>query len=162
MGLNAEEINWCKVRLDVWVHEIKSQSVRERLGLPPTNKPRRGREAEAVALLPGKGAALSNHGSTQVGDEAGTSEKAAVTVDPAPRAAASVVSESAGGSGGGKKRGGKGSGANERKARQKRSRKEQPDEEAAVAPDAKREKRATEGGSPVKDEDKTTVRASDG
>ena len=164
MGLNADEINWCKVRLDVLVDEIKSQSVRERLGLPPINKLRRGREAEAAALL-GKRPALSDDGSMQVGDGAGASEKAAVTVDPAPRAAASVVSESAGGSGGGKKRGIKGIGGNERKARQKRSRKveEQPDDsEEPEAAFAKREKRATEGGSPVKDEDKTTVRASDG
>ena len=165
IGLNAEEINWCKVRLDVLVQEIKSQSVREHLGLPLIHKPRsKGRDTEAVALLPGKGAAQSNHGSTQFREEN-------AAVDHAPRAAASVVSESAGGSGpgGGKNLtgGGKESDAKaakvEKTARHtKRSRKEQPDGEEAVAPVAKREKRATEGGSPVKDEDKITVRASDG
>jgi hypothetical protein len=154
MGLNADEINWCRVRLNVLVQEIKSQSVRDLLGLPPIGKQRRDRCVEAVALIPSKGAAHSNSGSTQVRDEARASEIAAV--EPAPRASDGIADKE----GGGKETGP----PVERKAARarKRSRKEQPDGEAAVAPVAKREKQATEGGSPVKDEDKTTVRASDG
>jgi hypothetical protein len=176
LGLNAEEINWCKVRLEALVQDIKSPSARERLGLPPFKPPRPNRASEAALLLnasknsEGKGAAQSNHGSTEVRDEAVDSEKAAV--DPAPRAAAAVVSESAGGSGGiaDKEGGGKESGATgkvEKRVRKKRQAHfTQPDVEAAAAaaPAAKRGKLATEGGSPasVKDEEKTTVRASDG
>ena len=171
LGLNDEEINWCKVRLEALVQEIKLPSARELLGLPSINPPRsaRNRGSEAALLLnsknsEGKGAAQSKHGSTEVRDEAGDLEKTAV--DPAPRAAAAVVSESAGGSGGiaDKEGGGKKSGAKvEKKPRRKRqAHLIHPGEEAAAAPVAKREKLATEGGSPVKDEEKTTVRASDG
>jgi hypothetical protein len=160
MGLNPEEINWCKVRLEILVKGITSISDRQTLGLAPlpVKKPQHaGRGDEAAALI------KPSNGPQDTGlDGAGASENAAAV--PVPQAAATVASESAGGSDSiADKKGGRQEGvAKVEKKRKKRARKEKPDVGTAVTPAAKREKRDTEGGSPVKDEEKTTVRASDG
>jgi hypothetical protein len=161
LGLNSDEINWCKVRLDFLVKQIKSDSDRERLGLP-TGKKGTAREAEAAALLPSRSArchdhyesaSQSSHGSKPAHDEAGTSAKSAA--DPSTRAAAAASVD------GGDSIAEMEGGCNAEKTIRSRKRNLQTDAGAAGAP-TKRFKKVKEEGTPVREKEKTTVRASDG
>ena len=51
LGLNPEEVNWCKVKLAFLEKQIQSESDREQLGLPKKSK-KTNRASEAAALLP--------------------------------------------------------------------------------------------------------------
>jgi hypothetical protein len=152
LDLNPEEIDWCKVKLEYLVKQISSDSDRERLGLP--TKKRGARDNEAALLLPPKSIPDSNP-APRDDLKADTSANAA----PAPRAAPAPAAPAVNGGDdiAEKKDGGK----VETTVRGKRK----PAAGAAGAPAAaKRAKQAQEfkGDSPVKDEEKTKVRESDG
>ena len=160
LDLNPAEIDWCKVKLEYLVKQISSDTDRERLGLPLSKK-RRAKDSEAAALLPPPSQSKTDS-NTSLEDnfklKAGTSANAT----PAPQASAAA-------SGSGSVNGGDGNaeedGGGNADTRQPDKRKRQRTAGAAGAPAAgKRVKRAQEceDSSPVKDEEKTTVRGSDG
>jgi hypothetical protein len=158
LDLNPAEIDWCKVKLEYLVKQISSDTDRERLGLPLSKK-RRAKDSEAAALLPPPSQSKTDSNtSPRENLKAGTSANAT----PAPRASAAA-------SGSGSVNGGDGNaeedGGGNADTRQPDKRKRQRTAGAAGAPAAgKRVKRAQEceDSSPVKDEEKTTVRGSDG
>jgi hypothetical protein len=156
LNLNPAEIEWCKVKLDYLGKQLSSDSDRERLGLP--TKKRIAREGEAALLLP-RSSIPDSSPAARDDSMAGTSANAA----PAPQAAATASgSESVNGGDGIAE---EDSGGNVEKTVQRKRAKSENAAGAAGAPAAaKRAKQAHEfkGGSPVKDEEKTTVRESDG
>ena len=157
LNLNHEEIEWCKVKLEYLVKQISSDSDRERLGLPTTK--RRAREREAALLLPGSKSIPDSNPAPRDDFKAGTSANAA----PEPRAAAAASgSESVNGGGGIVEE--DGGGNVEKTVRGKRAKSQHAAGAEGAPTAAKRARLAQEfkGGSPVKDEDKTTVRESDG
>ena len=154
LNLNHEEIEWCKVKLEYLVKQISSDSDRERLGLPTTK--RSARAKEAALLLPGSKSIPDSNPAPRDDFKAGTSANAA----PAPRAAAAASgSESVNGGGGIAE---EDSGGNVEKTVRGKRAKSAGAEGAPTAAKRARLAREFKGGSPVKDEDKTTVRESDG
>ena len=160
LNLNPEEIEWCKVKLDYLVKQISSDSDRERLGLP-TRKltTREKREQEASLLINHAQARPDTNPAPRDDPKADTSAK--LNAAPAPRAAAAASGSDSvnGGDDNAEKKGG---GNVKMNARRKRK---HVDGDAAVAPAAAKLAKGAqelEGGSPVKDEEKITVRESDG
>jgi hypothetical protein len=158
LGLNSDEIEWCKVKLEYLVKQIKSESDRERLGLPKNKSQLSARAREAVNLLTGLNPARQDSESSPApprhGDETVT----------APRAAAAASESVDVGDDIAEKEGGGNAAKKSSAARKRKQKTLQPDARSAGAPSpAKRFKEVEEqGGSPVKDEDKVKVRGSDG
>jgi hypothetical protein len=162
LQFSADEIDWCKVKLDYLVRKITSESDRERLGLPPLKKVI-SKAAEAAALLPSSGsqdngvsAAQSSLGSKPARGEEDASATAAVDTEPQAAPAPSV----GGASGGGIAEKEESSEARKKPARRKRGRSAAA--AAAEGTPAKRVKGAKKEDTPVNNEDKILVRATDG
>jgi hypothetical protein len=166
MGLNSDEVNWCKVKVEYLVNQIKSESDRARLGLPAAKK-RVSRATEAADLLPGPSSGSHNVSvSASAPQAAASSANAAANLAPQAAArSAAAASESVAGDGGHgvgvaeKKGGGNHDVVRKTKRRRKNSQSVPVAADVQSVPVASR---SMEQGTPVDTEEKTTVRAYDG